>query len=114
MLGNELNEIKVELIDRFGLLPEAATNLLTVNSLKLKAAIIGVKKIESNEKGGYFEFKQDAAINPQFLVSLLQTQPQHFRMEGPTKLKIVSEQPDRKKRIKFIEDLLNQFRENMI
>jgi transcription-repair coupling factor (superfamily II helicase) len=111
---NELNEIKVELIDRFGLLPDAAINLITVNSLKLKAAIIGVKKVESNEKGGYLEFKQDAAINPHFLVGLLQTQPHNFRMEGPTKLKIVSSETDRKKRIKFMEDLLNQFRENMI
>ncbi len=111
---NELDEIKVELIDRFGLLPDAATNLLTVNRVKLKAATIGIKKIENGEKGGYFEFDQNAAINPTFLVGLLQTQPNIFRMEGPTKLKILAEQSDRKKRIKFLEDLLEQFRQNML
>ena len=111
---NELNEIKVELIDRFGLLPEAASNLLTVNSVKLKAATLGIKKIENGEKGGYFEFDQNAAINPTFLVGLLQTQPNIFRMEGPTKLKIIAEQSDRKKRIKFLEDLLEQFRQHMV
>ena len=111
---NEINEIKVELIDRFGLLPEAASNLLTVNSVKLKAATLGIKKIENGEKGGYFEFDQNAAINPTFLVGLLQTQPNIFRMEGPTKLKIIAEQSDRKKRIKFLEDLLEQFRQHMV
>ncbi len=111
---NELDEIKVELIDRFGLLPDAAANLLTVNRVKLKAATIGIKKIENGGKGGYFEFDQNAAINPTFLVGLLQTQPNIFRMEGPTKLKILAEQSDRKKRIKFLEDLLEQFRQNML
>ncbi|WP_305840850.1 transcription-repair coupling factor [Photobacterium leiognathi] len=111
---NELDEIKVELIDRFGLLPDAAANLLIVNRVKLKAATIGIKKIENGEKGGYFEFDQNAAINPTFLVGLLQTQPNIFRMEGPTKLKILAEQSDRKKRIKFLEDLLEQFRQNML
>lgn len=104
----ELDEIRVELIDRFGLLPEATKNLLALNQIKLKAAKIGIRKIEAGEKGGYFEFSQDANINPAILVNLLQTQPLYYRMEGPTKLKIFLTDSDRQKRIKFVNDLVDQ------
>lgn len=74
----------------------------------MKAAKIGIRKIEAGEKGGYFEFSQDANINPAILVNLLQTQPQYYRMEGPTKLKIFLTDSDRQKRIKFVNDLVDQ------
>ncbi|MGF1682333.1 transcription-repair coupling factor [Photobacterium minamisatsumaniensis] len=109
-----LNELKVELIDRFGLLPESANNLLTVNRMKLKAAGLGVRKVEAGEKGGFIEFNQNAAINPGFLVSLLQSQPQHYRMEGPTKLKVMAPMSDRKDRIKYVDGLLTKLAENTL
>ncbi|MGF1723252.1 transcription-repair coupling factor [Photobacterium nomapromontoriensis] len=109
-----LNELKVELIDRFGLLPEATTNLLTLNHIKLKAAGIGIRKIEAGEKGGFIEFNQNAAIDPGFLVGLLQSQPQHFRMEGPTKLKVLAPMSDRKDRIKYVDGLLTKLAENTL
>ncbi|PSW21140.1 transcription-repair coupling factor [Photobacterium sanctipauli] len=111
---NALNELKVELIDRFGLLPDATKNLLTVNKLKLKAADVGVRKIEAGEKGGFIEFNPNAAINPAFLVGLLQAQPQHYRMEGPTKLKVMAPMTDRKDRIKYVDGLLTQLAENTL
>ncbi|PSW07287.1 transcription-repair coupling factor [Photobacterium lipolyticum] len=111
---NGLNELKVELIDRFGLLPDATTNLLTINKIKLKAAGIGVRRIEAGEKGGYFEFSQNASINPGFLVNMLQSQPQYYRMEGPTKLKVMAPMADRKDRIKFVDGLLTKLAENTL
>ncbi|WP_064602911.1 transcription-repair coupling factor [Photobacterium sp. J15] len=109
-----LNELKVELIDRFGLLPEATTNLLTVNKLKMKAAGLGIRRIEAGEKGGYVEFTQNAAIDPGFLVNLLQTQPQHYRMDGPTKLKLMAPMSDRKQRVKYVDGLLTNLTENAL
>ncbi|MCW8327286.1 transcription-repair coupling factor [Photobacterium sp. SDRW27] len=111
---NALNELKVELIDRFGLLPDATTNLLTVNKLKLKAAGMGIRRIEAGEKGGYVEFTQNAAIDPGFLVSLLQSQPQHYRMDGPTKLKVMAPMSDRKDRIKYVDGLLTKLGQNTL
>ncbi|MGF1685756.1 transcription-repair coupling factor [Photobacterium japonica] len=111
---NALMELKVELIDRFGLLPEATTNLLTINNIKLKAASIGVRKIEAGEKGGFIEFNQNASINPGFLVGLLQSAPQHYRMEGPTKLKVMAPMSDRKDRIKYVDELLTKLAENTL
>lgn len=109
---NQLMEMKVELIDRFGTLPDAAKNLLSINEVKLDAAAIDVRKIEAHEKGGYIEFYPNADINPMFLVKLLQGHSQKYSMEGPTKLKFTLPLVDRRERIRFISDLLEQFHQN--
>ncbi|WP_428773686.1 transcription-repair coupling factor [Vibrio sp.] len=112
--SDELDELKVELIDRFGLLPDAAKNLLTVSAIKLTAAEIKAKKIEAHDKGGYIEFYPNADINPAFLVKLLQSQPQKFAMDGPTKFKFAIPLTDRRKRIEFVGDMLTQFEQNRL
>ncbi|WP_025557357.1 transcription-repair coupling factor [Vibrio parahaemolyticus] len=112
--SDELSELKVELIDRFGLLPDAAKNLLAVSELKFTAGSIKAKKIEAHDKGGFIEFYPDADINPAYLVKLLQSQPQKFAMEGPTKFKFSVPLADRRKRIQFVQDLLNDFKQNLL
>ncbi len=54
----DLEEIKVELIDRFGRLPDAARNLLDIARLRQQAQKLGIRKLESNEKGGVIEFNE--------------------------------------------------------
>ncbi len=108
----QLSEMKVELIDRFGTLPDAAKNLLSVSEVKLEASTVDVKKIEAHDRGGYIEFYPNAAINPMFLVKLLQTHPKKYSMDGPTKLKITVPLADRRERICFISDLLEQLKQN--
>ncbi|MCS0026749.1 transcription-repair coupling factor [Vibrio alginolyticus] len=112
--GEELSELKVELIDRFGLLPDATKNLLAVSELKISAGSLKAKKIEAHDKGGFIEFYPDADINPAYLVKLLQSQPQKFAMEGPTKFKFSVPLADRRKRIQFVQDLLNDFKQNLL
>ncbi|MGD8170163.1 transcription-repair coupling factor [Vibrio sp. TRT 21S02] len=112
--NEELNELKVELIDRFGLLPDATKNLLSVSELKLDAAKLKIKKIEAHDKGGFIEFYPDADINPTYLVKLLQSQPQKFAMEGPTKFKFAVPLTDRRKRIQFVADMLGEFQQNLL
>lgn len=111
---DELGELKIELIDRFGLLPEATQNLLSVAQLKLLAASLKVKKIEAHDKGGFIEFYPDADINPMYLVKLLQSQPQKFAMDGPTKFKFTIPLVDRRKRIQFVNDMLGEFQQNLL
>ncbi|PMH45009.1 transcription-repair coupling factor [Vibrio sp. 10N.286.49.B3] len=112
--SNELAELKVELIDRFGILPDATKNLLSVAELKLLAAQLKVKKLEAHDKGGYFEFYPDADINPMFLVKLLQSQSKTYAMDGPTKLKFTLPLTDRRKRLQFVSEQLEQFKQNRL
>ncbi|MGC9552397.1 TRCF domain-containing protein, partial [Vibrio metoecus] len=111
---DELVELKVELIDRFGKLPDAALNLLAIAELKLNAMRLKVRKIEAHERGGYIEFYPNADINPLFLVKLLQSQPKQFAMDGPTKFKFTLPLVERSARIQFVADMLNDFQQNVL
>ncbi|MEZ9905434.1 transcription-repair coupling factor [Vibrio breoganii] len=111
---NQLTEMKVELIDRFGPLPDATKNLLQVSEIKLAAAAIKVDKVEAHEKGGYIEFYPDADINPMYLVKLLQSQPNKFAMDGPTKIKFMQSLVDRRDRVSYVKQLIEDFAQNRV
>lgn len=110
----ELDELKVELIDRFGQLPDAARNLLQCAALRLHAQKLGIKRIESNERGGFIEFGDNNRVDPGYLIGLLQGNPQVYRLDGPSKLKFTLDLADRQKRLSFTEELLNAFREHTL
>ncbi|ECI7402103.1 transcription-repair coupling factor, partial [Salmonella enterica subsp. enterica serovar Stanley] len=111
---NELEEIKVELIDRFGLLPDPARNLLDIARLRQQAQKLGIRKLEGNEKGGTIEFAEKNHVDPAWLIGLLQKQPQHFRLDGPTRLKFIQDLSERKTRIEWVRQFMQQLEENAI
>ncbi|MGB7800070.1 transcription-repair coupling factor [Buttiauxella sp.] len=110
--GHELDELKVELIDRFGLLPDPARNLLDIAALRQQAQKLGVRKIEGNEKGGVIEFAEKNHVNPVWLIGLLQKQPQHYRLDGPTRLKFIEDLADRKARMEWVRNFMHQLAQN--
>lgn len=103
-----LYEIKVELIDRFGMLPEATKNLLQQTLYKHQANRLGVRKIEMHAKGGSIEFFDNHQIDPSFIIDLLQSQPQIYRMDGPDKLKFLMVTDSHQQRLELIKQLLDQ------
>ncbi|MFE4109721.1 transcription-repair coupling factor [Kosakonia sp. YIM B13611] len=111
---NALEEIKVELIDRFGLLPDAARNLLDIARLRQQAQKLGIRKLEGNEKGGMIEFNEKNHVNPAWLIGLLQKQPQHFRLDGPTRLKFMQDLSERKARMDWVRNFMQQLGENAV
>jgi len=102
----ELDELQVEMIDRFGLLPEAAKNLFLLTGLKLRATPFGIIKIELGEQGGRITFTAEPNIDPMQLIKLLQTRPQEFRLDGQERLKVIKPMADKEKRVALLEDLL--------
>ncbi|WP_145581850.1 transcription-repair coupling factor [Yersinia vastinensis] len=110
----ELYELKVELIDRFGKLPDAARYLLHTAQLRQQAQSLGIKRIEGNERGGFIEFGDKNKVDPVYLIGLLQRQPQIYRLEGPTKLKFMQDLSDRTQRLKFISELLAAFAQHRV
>ncbi len=110
----DLEEIKVELIDRFGRLPDAVRNLLDIARLRQQAQKLGIRKLESNEKGGVIEFNEKNNVNPVWLIGLLQKQPQHFRLDGPTRLKFMQDLEERKTRMDWVRQFMRQLEENAV
>ncbi|GAB4391427.1 MAG: transcription-repair coupling factor [Gammaproteobacteria bacterium] len=104
----ELDEIQVELIDRFGLLPPQTKTLFAVTRLKLIAYPMGITKIDANPKGGKLEFNNKPHINTQNLIQLIQKQAHIYKLDGPQilRFKIATETPQ--ERIETVHKLLEQ------
>ena len=104
--SHQLRDLQVEMIDRFGLLPDPVKNLFRATELKLKAHAIGIDKVEASSHGGKFEFADNTKIEPINLVKLVQTQPATFQLAGATALKFTEPLESHEERFGFVEDLL--------
>ncbi len=104
----ELRELKVEMIDRFGLLPDQAKNLFDATELKLHAQPYGVKKIEAGPNGGKFHFDAEPKFDPMQLITLIQTQPKTFKLDGADKLRFTADLADPAERVQAVKGLLDQ------
>lgn len=106
----ELDDMRSELVDRFGTLPDAARHLLTLTALRLTISPLGVRRIEANEKGAVIEFNPVNRLNADWLIHLLQTQPDRWQLHGPLRLKYLQPLADASARIAwastFVEQLL--------
>ncbi len=105
---DELRELKVEMVDRFGLLPEAARNLFEVTRLKLLAEKLGIVKIEASASGGKLRFAADTSVDPMTLVRLVQRESNRYSLGGANELKFRQETQLPQERIAMIELLLNK------
>ena len=106
---DDMDELQVELIDRFGLLPDATKNLFSLQQLKQKASELGIKKIEANPKGGYFEFTQDTKVNPSFIIGLIQSAPHVYKMDGANKLRFAISEANARERLKMVTAMIADF-----
>lgn len=86
--SDALRELQVEMIDRFGLLPDAAKNLFAIAELKLQANTLGIRKLDLGENGGRIVFESKPNIDPMAVIQLIQKQPNLYAMDGPDKLRV--------------------------
>lgn len=104
---NALKDLQIELIDRFGLLPEPAKNLFETARLKLPASQLGIKKIDVGPLGGRILFNAKPEIDVTALLRLIQLSPKDYKMDGQDKLRFAfDEDMDQEQRIRRIEYLL--------
>ena len=102
----ELDELKVELIDRFGLLPEAAKNLLQIAELRLQVEPLKVLRIDVGTQGGFIEFAPSAKVDPEKFIRLIQKEPIVYRFDGPLKFKFIKDLTESNVRLAFVVELV--------
>jgi transcription-repair coupling factor (superfamily II helicase) len=103
-----LRELQVEMIDRFGLLPEATKNLFTIAELKLRAERVGVSRLDFGPQGGRVEFVEQAQADPAALIRLIQENSRSYRMDGSRALRILEPQEEAALRFKEAAALLEK------
>ncbi len=105
----ELKELKVEMIDRFGLLPEPTLHLFSVTSLRLRAQQIGIDRIEATASGGKLRFAPDTRVDPLAIVQLVQKQSGRYALAGPNELRFRHDSHSAEQRIANVDQLLGLF-----
>jgi transcription-repair coupling factor (superfamily II helicase) len=103
----DLRELQVEMIDRFGLLPDATKNLFRISELKLRATDLGVAKIEASAQNGRLEFAPETRVDPLVIVKLVQTQPQNYQLSGANHLKFHANMENVQAKFDAVEDVLD-------
>jgi transcription-repair coupling factor (superfamily II helicase) len=101
-----LKELQVEMVDRFGLLPEQTKQLFAVTELKLAATRLGLRKLELGANGGRLHFLAQPNVDPMSVIRLIQSQSKVYSMDGPDKLRIRLELPDAASRLRTAKGLL--------
>ena len=84
--SEQLRDLRVEMIDRFGLLPEAVNTLFDVTRLKQIAQTLGVLKLDVGEEGGRIIFNEKPTIDPMKIMALVQKRPWEYKIVGSDKL----------------------------
>lgn len=102
----KLDNIRMELIDRFGVPPQSVKHLFSVHQIRLKAEQLGITKIDINTQGGNIEFSPDTPVQAITIIQLMQKHPTYYRMEGGQRLKVMVQLEEQEKRVQFINDLL--------
>ncbi|WP_423820918.1 transcription-repair coupling factor [Salinisphaera sp. SPP-AMP-43] len=106
--ADALRQLKVELIDRFGLLPEPTENLFAATALKLQAAALSLAKIEAGPDVGRLHFGKASKVDPGMLITLVQADPKAYRLEGDSKLVFFRDMPDVATRVTRIAELMEK------
>jgi len=101
-----LRELQVEMIDRFGLLPQPAKNLFAIAALKLRATPMGIRKLELGPNGGRVIFRDKPDVEPMTILRLIQRQPRVYKLDGQDKLRITLDLPGATERLRVAEELL--------
>ena len=109
--AEQLREIQVEMIDRFGLLPEPVKNLFTAALIKVRAQQLGISEIDMTDEGGSIEFTTATVVEPAAIVNLIQSDPLCYSLSGSGKLRVKKSLPTLSSRAEFVEALISPWLE---
>ena len=82
----DLFDLQVEMIDRFGLLPESAKMLFQMAELRQIGESLGITKIEAGPVSGRLCFSKKTPVNPMKIIELVQNNPTKFRLKSNDQL----------------------------
>ncbi|SHM07410.1 transcription-repair coupling factor [Rhodanobacter sp. OK091] len=108
---DDLRDLQVEMIDRFGLLPDSAKHLFAVAGLKLMATPLGIRKLDFGANGGRIVFRASYQgnppdVDPMLIIKLIQQLPRVYKLDGQDKLKITLDLPGATERIRSAQEVL--------
>ncbi|MCD8524384.1 MAG: transcription-repair coupling factor [Gammaproteobacteria bacterium] len=107
---SDLEQLHVEIIDRFGLLPPTLKNLISTHEIKLDCQRLGIKKLSANKHFIKVEFSLSTPINPMTLITLVQSKPNLYQLPNPHSFKANMDEHADEQRVEKIYALLKMIK----
>ncbi|MGB1539422.1 MAG: transcription-repair coupling factor [Rickettsiales bacterium] len=110
--NEEIDSFAVELVDRFGPVPEETEHLLSVLKLKLLCKQAGVERVDVGPKGAVLTFRNNEFKNPEKLITHITRHPHEMKFRGDQKLVLIRNwKPDPQSRIQELHRSLHEIEE---
>ncbi|VFP84115.1 Transcription-repair-coupling factor [Candidatus Erwinia haradaeae] len=109
---NVLEKIKIDLIDRFGLLPDTARTFLDISKLRIIAKKLGIRKIEASARGGVIELDKDNKVDVALFIDLLTQEPHSWVLDGPTRIRFICDLSEYTVRMKWVTEFVYKIAKN--
>lgn len=111
-----LTDIRTEMIDRFGILPDQTKQLFAIHGLRIQAEPLMINKIDSSSSSLTLEFAPDTPVDALAIIKLIQSNNKHYRMNGASGIryqnadKLVTPQ----QRVAVVQELLKYFSDHLV
>ncbi|MBT5002889.1 MAG: transcription-repair coupling factor, partial [Porticoccaceae bacterium] len=103
---SDLHELQVEMIDRFGLLPEVSKTLFKLAELRLVGEQLGLKKIEAGLTRGRLQFKSTTIVEPITIIKMVQSKPSTYRLQNNDQLSFTMDMENPEQRFSIVHNIL--------
>ncbi|TJZ74261.1 transcription-repair coupling factor [Chitiniphilus eburneus] len=107
---DDLDTLMQELIDRFGLLPDAGRVLLECHRLRMQAKPMGIQKIDAADAAIVVTFARNTVVEPFKIIQLVQSK-KHYKMVPPDRLRIEGNWPEAMLRAVRVKELLAELKQ---
>lgn len=105
---NEAEAFAVELIDRFGPMPEDVSNLLDIVRIKMHCKAAGVVQFDAGPKGAVIQFYNNTPPNPDGLFKWLSGKPGTVKVRPDQKISVIKAWENPKERLKGARALASE------
>lgn len=103
----QLHELQIETIDRFGLLPGSAKNLFAIAELKLRSVKHDIKELEIGPRGSRVIFIKNPDINIDKLMREIANNPLEYRFTGAESIQVIREMPNPEDRFQLANEVIS-------
>ena len=100
----DLDLMREELVDRFGLLPEPARTLLDSHLLRVLARPLGIARVDATHEALQLQFQKDPPLDRGRIIALVQ-KTRGMRLAGADRLRMESRMPEWPQRVQAAKDL---------
>jgi transcription-repair coupling factor (superfamily II helicase) len=103
-----LDQLREELVDRFGDLPEPARALIECHGVRIAARPLGVARVDATHEAVQLQFVENPPLDSAKVIDFIRKKGRQARLTGPQKLRVEAKLPAWQERAQAVKDILHQ------